>query len=71
MQLVTDQPGAPERPETAAGVEQAPLRKRPALRPLLSLAPYLVRHKAMLGAALVALIVSAAATLAVPLAVSA
>jgi ATP-binding cassette subfamily B protein len=69
LQLVTDQPGAPERPETAAGVEQAPLRKRPALRPLISLAPYLVRHKAMLGAALVALIVSAAATLAVPLAV--
>src|SRR3989337_3156293 len=43
--------------------------KRAALRPLLALRPYLLRHKGMLAAALVALIVSAGATLAVPLAV--
>jgi ATP-binding cassette, subfamily B, bacterial len=50
------------------GEEAASLR-RASLRPLLALAPYLLRHKAMLGAALAALIVSAAATLALPLAV--
>jgi ATP-binding cassette, subfamily B, bacterial len=42
---------------------------RASLRPLLALKPYLLRHKGMIGASLVALIVSAAATLAVPLAV--
>jgi ATP-binding cassette, subfamily B, bacterial len=39
------------------------------LRPLFSLKPYLLRYKGMIAASLVALIVSAAATLAVPLAV--
>ena len=39
------------------------------MRPLLALRPYLLRHKGMLAAALAALVVSAAATLAVPLAV--
>jgi ATP-binding cassette, subfamily B, bacterial len=43
--------------------------KRAALRPLLALRPYLLRHKGMLAGALVALLVSAGATLAVPLAV--
>ena len=43
--------------------------KRPSLRPLLRLRPYLLRHKAMLAAAFVALVAAAAATLAVPLAV--
>lgn len=43
--------------------------KRASFRPLLSLRPYLRRHKGMLVAALIALVVSAAATLAVPLAV--
>ena len=42
---------------------------RASLRPLLGLKPYLLRHKGMLAAAFVALLVSAAATLAVPLAV--
>ena len=49
-------------PEPAAG-------KRVSLRPLLGLRPYLLRHKGMLAAALAALVISAAATLAVPLAV--
>jgi ATP-binding cassette subfamily B protein len=43
--------------------------KRVSLRPLLGLKPYLFRHKAMLVAALLALLASAAATLAVPLAI--
>ena len=43
--------------------------KRVSLRPLLSLKGYLLRHKGMLAAALAALLVSAGATLAVPLAV--
>jgi ATP-binding cassette subfamily B protein len=42
---------------------------RAPLRPLLALRPYLLRYKGMIAASLVALIVSAAATLAVPLAV--
>jgi ATP-binding cassette, subfamily B, bacterial len=42
---------------------------RPSLKPLLALKPYLARHKGMLGGALLALLVSAAATLAIPLAV--
>ena len=43
--------------------------KRVSLRPLLSLKGYLLRNKGMLAAALAALLVSAGATLAVPLAV--
>src|SRR4029079_8164762 len=43
--------------------------KRASFRPLLALKPYLLRHKGMIAAALVALIIAAAATLAVPMAV--
>ena len=42
---------------------------RARLRPLLALKPYLLRHKGMVAAALVSLLIAAAATLAVPLAV--
>lgn len=42
--------------------------KRPSLRPLLALKPYLFRHRYMVAAALLALIIAAGATLAVPLA---
>jgi ATP-binding cassette, subfamily B, bacterial len=42
---------------------------RASLRPLLNLKPYVLRYRGMIAAALAALIVSAAATLAVPLAV--
>lgn len=42
---------------------------RPSLKPLFALKPYLARHKGMLAAALLALLVSAAATLVIPLAV--
>jgi len=52
-------------PASAAAEEQT----RASLRPLLALKPYLLRYKGMIAGSLVALIVSAAATLAVPLAV--
>ncbi len=42
---------------------------RASLRPLMALRPYLLRHQGMLAAAFLALIVAAAATLTVPLAV--
>ncbi len=50
----------------ALGEGRAP---RASLRPLLALKPYLFRYKGMVGAALLSLIIAAAATLAVPLAV--
>ncbi|MEW6767243.1 MAG: ABC transporter ATP-binding protein/permease [Pseudomonadota bacterium] len=49
--------------------EAAPKSRRPKLRPLLALAPYVARYKGQALAALVALIVASAATLAVPVAV--
>jgi ATP-binding cassette, subfamily B, bacterial len=63
LQRVSEQPGGRDRHESLARDGRAPLRT------LLGLAPYLLRHKRMLLAALAALVVSAAATLAVPLAV--
>jgi ATP-binding cassette subfamily B protein len=54
--------------ESTAGAERGNAR-RASLRSLGALKPYLFRHKGMLAAALAALVVSAAATLAVPLAV--
>ena len=51
--------------EAAGEVRQG----RASLRPLLALKPYVLRYRGMIAAALAALIVSAAATLAVPLAV--
>ena len=41
----------------------------PKLRPLLALIPYIARYRGQAAAALVALVVASAATLAVPLAV--
>jgi len=63
LQRVSENPRGRDRHESLAQ------ERRASLRPLLGLAPYLLRHKGMLAAALIALIVSAAATLAVPLAV--
>ena len=70
MQLVEQQPDGPARDRERAqqGAEGAEA-KRASLRSLAALKPYLFRHKAMLAAALIALLVSAGATLAVPLAV--
>jgi ATP-binding cassette subfamily B protein len=72
VQLVTPKAdGADRRDErsTPEAAEREEVKRRAALRPLLALKPYLLRHKGMLGASLLALLVSAGATLAVPLAV--
>ena len=53
----------------ASAVDAAPKSRRPKLRPLFALAPYVVRYRGQALAALVALVVASAATLAVPLAV--
>jgi ATP-binding cassette subfamily B protein len=49
--------------------DEPPAALRPSLRPLLALRPYLVRHPAQLAGAAVALVVSAIAMLAIPMAV--
>ena len=70
MQLVTSKPDPQDRqkPTLARDAEGSEAKRAP-LRPLLALKPYLLRHKGMLAAAFAALLVSAGATLAVPLAV--
>ena len=55
--------------ESRAGSAANGTAERPSLRSLGALKPYFFRHKGMLAAALAALVVSAGATLAVPLAV--
>ena len=70
VQRVTQQNGGHDRHEeisTPAAEEKA--AKRVSLRPLMALRPYLLRHTGMLAAGFAALLVSAGATLAVPLAV--
>ena len=70
MQLVNQHPdGRDGHGQVSALGAEGTGPKRASFRPLLGLRPYLLRHKGMLAAALIALIVSAAATLAVPLAV--
>ena len=54
-------------PETASAAAAAPRRRK--LRPLLGLMPFVARYKGRAAAALVALLVASAATLAVPIAV--
>jgi ATP-binding cassette, subfamily B, bacterial len=68
---VTVKPNGQDRqsPLPAPRASDTERHRRAPLHPLLALKPYLARHKGMIGAALVALLVSAAATLAVPLAV--
>jgi ATP-binding cassette subfamily B protein len=53
----------------AAMPKSAPPGERPSPRALLQLAPYLLRYKPRIAAALLAVTVAAAATLAVPLAI--
>ncbi len=71
MQLATPKTDGAERRGhgSAQGPAEPEADKRAPLGPLIALRPYLLRHRGMLGAALLALLVSAAATLAVPLAV--
>jgi ATP-binding cassette subfamily B protein len=72
VQLVTPKGDGADRHSRRSApeaTEREEAKQRAALRPLLALKPYLLRHKGMLGASLLALLVSAGATLAVPLAV--
>ncbi len=70
MQLVTSKPdGQGRHDQTLAHRAKEKEAKRTSLRPLVALKPYLLHHRRMFGAALLALLVSAGATLAVPLAV--
>ena len=55
--------------ETSAQIAIDPVRPKPALRPLLRLLPYLLRYRGRVIAALVFLVLAAATTLAVPVAV--
>jgi ATP-binding cassette subfamily B protein len=55
--------------QTASATDQTAPRRRPKLRPLASLVPYLRRYPGRVVAALIALVVAALATLVVPLAV--
>jgi ATP-binding cassette subfamily B protein len=70
VQLVTSKPdGQGRHDQTLAHRAKEKEAKRTSLRPLVALKPYLLHHRRMFGAALLALLVSAGATLAVPLAV--
>jgi ATP-binding cassette, subfamily B, bacterial len=67
---VTAKPDGPDLHPFPASEAAGEVRQgRASLRPLLALKPYVLRYRGMIAAALAALIVSAAATLAVPLAV--
>ena len=66
MQLQSSKPNGLD---VEAGPRANAKGPRPSLKPLFALKPYLARHKGMLSAALLALLISAAATLAIPLAV--
>lgn len=69
MQLVSPKSDGSDRQRTKQDETPEADSKRVSLRPLLKLRPYLLRHKGMLLAAFLALVLAAAATLAVPLAV--
>jgi ATP-binding cassette subfamily B protein len=67
---VTAKPDGPDLDPFPASAAAGEVKDgRASLRPLLALKPYILRYRGMIAAALAALIVSAAATLAVPLAV--
>lgn len=68
LQRVSQNTSGEDRPDLEDEETQDGKAKRVSLRPLLRLRPYLFRHRRMVGAAALALIVSAGATLAVPLA---
>ena len=66
---MTVKPNGQELHPFSASATEADRQGRASLQPLLALKPYLLRYRGVIGAALVALIVSAAATLVLPLAV--
>jgi len=67
--IVTAKPNGRDAHPVTPMTPQGSAERRLSLRPLLALKPYLLRYKWMLAASFMALLVSAAATLAVPLAV--
>jgi ATP-binding cassette subfamily B protein len=69
VQLVNAKSDPKDRREQAFTPQAEREGKRASLKPLLALKPNLLRHKGMLAAAFAALLVSAGATLAVPMAV--
>ena len=69
MQLVSAKSDPKDRREQAFTPQAEREAKRASLKPLFALKPNLLRHKGMLAAAFAALLVSAGATLAVPMAV--
>jgi ATP-binding cassette, subfamily B, bacterial len=69
VQVVTPNADGKDRLKTPLEDHQEEKAPRVSLRPLMRLRPYLLRNKAMLAAAFLALVVAAAATLAVPLAI--
>ncbi len=69
MQLVNAKSDPKDRREQAFTPQAEREVKRASLKPLLALKPNLLRHKGMLAAAFAALLASAGATLAVPMAV--
>jgi ATP-binding cassette subfamily B protein len=69
VQLVNAKSDPKDRREQAFTPQAEREVKRASLKPLLALKPNLLRHKGMLAAAFAALLVSAGATLAVPMAV--
>lgn len=66
---MTGKPNGKDRAHPAEPTLEGGREGRTTLRPLLALKPYVLRHKGMVAVALVSLLVAAAATLAVPLAV--
>jgi ATP-binding cassette subfamily B protein len=68
---MTDKPNGTDRRLRRPQAEplESGRESRASLRPLLALVPYVLRHKGMVAAALIALLAAAAATLTVPLAV--
>src|SRR5215213_11667627 len=66
---VTVKPNGQNQTPLSSSATEAERQARVWLQPLLALKPYLLRYRGVIGAALVALIVSAAATLVLPLAV--
>src|SRR3990172_5450100 len=69
LKIVTAKPNGRDQHALSPPAPIGERERQRSLRPLLALKPYLLRHQGMLLAALVALLVSAGATLAVPLAV--
>lgn len=66
---MNDKPNGNDRLASAPAAAPLDAEGRARLRPLLALKPYILRHKGMVAVALIALLIAAGATLAVPLAV--